>query len=187
MIALVLTMMALWGCAIALKPDFVEKANNNLGIKPVVYPRADWIQGVYGHPSFSEALTSKISIIRGALVGSKTSCYWIAFFKKYTQIQGHRISFPFRTGLFKSFPSPFPGNLSVRVFLCKKLFIAAQPCNRVSKVSSGQCITVLSVGSHQCRLINFCQAEIWSVINGNPVCDGYVYSQWQQGFWGFYL
>jgi len=82
MIVLVLTMMVLGGCAIALKPDFVEKANNDLGIKPVVYQRADWIQGVYGYPSFSEALTSKISIIRGALVCSDNKVVFLRFNKQ---------------------------------------------------------------------------------------------------------
>lgn len=78
-IVLVLALVVLGGCAIALRPDFVEKANNDLGINPIVYQRADWIQGVYGYPSFSEALTSKMSIIRGALVCSDNKVVFLRF------------------------------------------------------------------------------------------------------------
>lgn len=89
MLALWLTVLVLGGCALALKPDFVEKTNNDLGISPRVYQRADWIQGVYGYPSFAEALGSKISILRGALVCSDDKVMFVRFNKqigKYVSI-----------------------------------------------------------------------------------------------------
>jgi hypothetical protein len=83
------------GCATALKPNFPEQANKHLGISPVVYQRADWIQGVYGYPTFAEALSSKMSILRGALVCSDDNVVFVRFNKqadKYVSI--FELSYP---------------------------------------------------------------------------------------------
>jgi hypothetical protein len=65
-----LATVMLSGCAIALQPNFVEKTNNDLGVNPIIYHRADWIQGVYGYPPAWQTMfgVSRVSIIRGALV-----------------------------------------------------------------------------------------------------------------------
>ena len=61
--------LLLSGCAMALKPDFVQRATNDLGAVPMVYHRADWIQNVYGYPSFGEAFAAgRPQIRRGALM-----------------------------------------------------------------------------------------------------------------------
>jgi hypothetical protein len=63
-----LAMVILSGCAISLSPEFATKARKDLSMSPIIYYRADWIHGVYGYPSFVEALASKTQITRGALV-----------------------------------------------------------------------------------------------------------------------
>ena len=70
------------GCAIALKPDFSIRVKEDLGVTPIVYNRADWIQGVYGYPSFTEALSSKIQIMRGALVAGDEKVVFVRFDKQ---------------------------------------------------------------------------------------------------------
>lgn len=76
------SMILLTGCATALKANFPEQANKDLGISPIVYQRADWIQGVYGYPTFVEALSSKMSILRGALVCSDDNVIFVRFNKQ---------------------------------------------------------------------------------------------------------
>ena len=70
------------GCAIALKPDFSIRVKEDLRVTPIVYYRADWIQGVYGYPSFTEALGSKIQIMRGALVAGDEKVVFVRFDKQ---------------------------------------------------------------------------------------------------------
>ena len=77
------------GCAIALKPDFSVRVKEDLGVTPIVYYRADWIQGVYGYPTFTEAMASKIQIIRGALVAGDEKVTFVRFdrqLEKYDSI-----------------------------------------------------------------------------------------------------
>ncbi|MGA2515634.1 MAG: hypothetical protein ABSG44_03700 [Thermodesulfobacteriota bacterium] len=72
------------GCAIALKPDFAVRVQEDLRVTPVVYYRADWIQGVYGYPSFVESMSSgsKLHITRGALVAADEKVAFVRFDKQ---------------------------------------------------------------------------------------------------------
>jgi hypothetical protein len=71
------------GCAIALKPDFSVRVKEDLGVTPIVYYRADWIQGVYGYPSFAESFVSKnVQITRGALVAADEKVAFVRFDKQ---------------------------------------------------------------------------------------------------------
>lgn len=71
------------GCAIALKPDFSVRVKEDLGVAPIVYYRADWIQGVYGYPSFAESFVSKnVQITRGALVAGDEEVAFVRFDKQ---------------------------------------------------------------------------------------------------------
>lgn len=72
------------GCAIALKPDFSVRVKEDLGVTPIVYYRADWLQGVYGYPSYVESLGSgsKIQITRGALVAGDEKVAFVRFDKQ---------------------------------------------------------------------------------------------------------
>jgi len=72
----------LGGCAIALNPDFSIRVKEDLGVTPIVYYRADWIQGVYGYPNFVEALSSKVQITRGALVAADEKVAFVRFDKQ---------------------------------------------------------------------------------------------------------
>jgi hypothetical protein len=72
----------LGGCAIALAPDFPIRVNEDLGVSPIIYHRADWIQGVYGYPTFVEALGSKVQITRGALVAGDEKVAFVRFDKQ---------------------------------------------------------------------------------------------------------
>ena len=72
----------LGGCAISLSPEFATKAKEDLGLSPIIYYRADWVQGVYGYPSFAESLASKVSIIRGALVVDDQKIGFVRFDKQ---------------------------------------------------------------------------------------------------------
>jgi len=103
-IALVLlAMVMLSGCAISLSPEFSTKAKEDLGMSPIIYYRADWIQGVYGYPSFVEALSSKIQITRGALVVGDEKIAFVRFDK---QIQKYDYIFQLK----------YPDMTDVRVF-----------------------------------------------------------------------
>jgi len=95
------------GCAIALKPDFSIRVKEDLGVTPIVYYRADWIQGVYGYPTFTEILVSKTQLMRGALVAGDEKVAFVRFDKqigkydsifelKYSDITEVRV---FRKGL----------------------------------------------------------------------------------------
>ncbi len=83
-VSVLLAMVMLSGCAISLGPEFSTKAKEDLGMSPIIYYRADWIVGVYGYPSFAEAMASKIQITRGALVVDDEK---VAFVRYDKQIQ----------------------------------------------------------------------------------------------------
>jgi hypothetical protein len=76
--------LILSGCTIALQSNFAEKANNDLGVNPIIYHRADWIQGVYGYPPTWQTMfgLSKVSIIRGALVCDNDKVLFTTFNKQ---------------------------------------------------------------------------------------------------------
>ncbi len=78
----VASLMVMSGCAISLGPEFSTKAREDLGMSPIIYYRADWIQGVYGYPSFAESLSSKIQITRGALVVDDEKVAFVRFDKQ---------------------------------------------------------------------------------------------------------
>jgi len=79
---MLVVVFVLGGCAIALKPDFSIRVKEDLGVTPIVYYRADWIQGVYGYPSFAETLSSKVQITRGALVAADEKVAFVRFDKQ---------------------------------------------------------------------------------------------------------
>ena len=111
----VLALLMLSGCAISLSPEFATKAKEDLAMSPIIYYRADWIQGVYGYPSFAEALSSKIQITRGALAVSDEK---IAFFRFDNQIQKYDYIFQLK----------YPDLTEVRVFkkgLSRRLVLKA--------------------------------------------------------------
>jgi hypothetical protein len=91
------------GCAIALSPEFSTKAGQDLGMSPIIYYRADWIHGIYGYPSFAEALASKTQITRGALVVDDEK---IAFVRYDREIQKYDYIFELK----------YPDVTDVRVF-----------------------------------------------------------------------
>ncbi len=98
-----LAMAVLSGCAISLSPEFTTKAGQDLGMSPIIYYRADWIHGVYGYPSFAEALASKTQITRGALVVDDEK---IAFVRYDREIQKYDYIFQIK----------YPDVTEVRVF-----------------------------------------------------------------------
>lgn len=81
MLAMVLGLLVS-GCAISLSPEFSTKVKEDLGMSPIIYYRADWIHGVYGYPSFAEALASKVQITRGALVVDDEKIAFVRFDKQ---------------------------------------------------------------------------------------------------------
>lgn len=81
-LSLISIMVLLTGCAISLSPEFSTKAKEDLGMSPIIFYRADWIHGVYGYPSFAEALASKIQITRGALVVDDEKIAFVRFDKQ---------------------------------------------------------------------------------------------------------
>jgi len=103
MMLVLLAMVMLGGCAISLSPEFSTKAGQDLGMSPIIYYRADWIHGVYGYPSFAEALASKTQITRGALVVDEEK---IAFVRYDRQIQKYDYIFELK----------YPDLTDVRVF-----------------------------------------------------------------------
>ena len=103
LLILLTVVVLLGGCAIALSPEFSTKAGQDLGMSPIIYYRADWIHGVYGYPSFAEALASKTQITRGALVVDDEK---IAFVRYDRQIQKYDYIFELR----------YPDVTDVRVF-----------------------------------------------------------------------
>lgn len=73
----------LGGCAIALQPDFSIRVKEDLGVTPIVYYRADLIQGVYGYPTFVESFVSQnVQITRGALVAADEKIAFVRFDKQ---------------------------------------------------------------------------------------------------------
>jgi hypothetical protein len=102
-VLVLLVMVVLSGCAISLSPEFSTKAGQDLGMSPIIYYRADWIHGVYGYPSFAEALASKTQITRGALVVDDEK---IAFVRYDRQIQKYDYIFQLK----------YPDLTDVRVF-----------------------------------------------------------------------
>ncbi len=115
LVILLAMVMLSGGCAISLSPEFSTKAGQDLSMSPIIYYRADWIHGVYGYPSFAEALASKTQITRGALVVDDEK---IAFVRYEREIQKYDYIFQLK----------YPDVTDVRVFkkgLSRRLVLKA--------------------------------------------------------------
>jgi hypothetical protein len=71
------------GCAMTLKPDFPIGVKEDIKVTPIVYNRADWIQGVYGYQTYIEAFVSQnIQKMMGALVAGDEKIAFVRFDKQ---------------------------------------------------------------------------------------------------------